>query len=109
MAAITPSTNNAESVAANTNGKSPYLVLNPGRNRISVYSTSWASSKAAALKYTPIPNDDALGDAKYDSSTAVSFTANGAVDLFGPGLVCIDVTNSNAAATNVIVNQSEIM
>jgi hypothetical protein len=109
VTAITPSTLNAESVAANTNAKSAYLRLNPGRNRISVYSTSWTGGKTAALKYAPIENDDSLTNVKYDATTAVSFTANDAVDVFGPGLVCIEVASANAAAVNILVAQSELM
>lgn len=103
MAAITPTTSNASSVAASSNTRSGYIKLNRGKNRISVYSTSWSGSKAAALEYLPIPDDDSRGSAKDKAGDAVSFTANDFVDMEGPGYVCINVTNANSAVVNLLV------
>ena len=103
MAAITPVLNRS-SVAAAANDRSGYVRLATGLNKVNVYSTSWSGGKAAALKYTAIDDSDAVGEVLDQTNTAVSFDANGGVDMFGPGCVCIDVTSANAAEVVLLVN-----
>jgi len=103
MPAITP-VDFQTTVPASSSTRSSFVRLRPGLNKVSVYSTSWSGSKAAALKYTPIDNDDAVGDVLDQTNTAVSFTANGGVDMHGPGCVCIDVTNANVAPVVLVTS-----
>jgi hypothetical protein len=102
MAAIVPVLNRS-TVAAAANTRSGYVRLATGLNKVNVYSTTW-SGKAAALKYTPIDDDAAVGEVLDQTNTAVSLTANGGVDMYGPGCVCIDVTSANAAEVVLLVN-----
>lgn len=109
MAAITASTNNTESVPASQNASSAYVKVGHGVNKITVYSASWSGSKAAALMFTPILDDAAVGAVKDQSGSAVSFTANESVDMRGPGFVRIDVTNSNGSPVYLAVNKCELI
>lgn len=108
MAAVIPQTEPIATVAATLTTRSAYVRLAPGRNRVSIWSTSWSGSKSIAVKYCPIDNDDSITDIKFDASTAATFTANDGLDLFGPGIVCFDTTNANAAPTNMMVAACEM-
>lgn len=108
MTALTVQNNVNVTAGLDSNTRSQVLQLNPGKNRIWVYSDAWDGTKAAALKYSPIPDDTALGAVK-DTDGEVSFTQNDGIDLEGPGFVCFDLTGADGDEVFMTVQQCALL
>lgn len=109
MSAIQPSELSNETSPVTTNTRSQYLRLNNGLNRVGVRAASWNGSKTAALKYFAVPDTDAETEVQYYDRTAVEFVANNAIDMYGPGLVAIDITSTDGVGVYLYVLQCETL
>ena len=103
---VTPA---SETDAVTTNARTQILPLNPGRNRVGCFAASWDGSKTLSLIYFPKNDSDSETDVLDDSYAQVEFTANGAVDIYGPGFICGDITSTDGVGVKLYVQQLGLM